>query len=566
MPTARDELIDIQKRLVEELKENIYDTVGRNNDDLDAYYREYQQEFQQGYERLSTRDEIVQRLMRANIAYFGDYHTLRSAQTAVLDLLQGAAERGRKIVLAVEMLHAADKNHAQDLLDGEIDDEAFLWRVKWDQSWGFSWPSYKRFFAFCKRYEVPLFGLNINADKREDNLAFRDRFAGDLVSALTELYPERLVAVIYGDLHLAGVHLPETVDQNLAQYGVKRRSIRVYQNSETMYWKLVEQKLEHVVDYIKMRLDQYVVMNATPLVKFQSFANWQHRRQEVVWEGSDDLDFQIETALLDEVHHYIKTIVEFLGLELEETANFELYTAADLDLLSNLVARGLYTAAEMEALKDYISMAETAFFERARVLYIANFTVANAGEAAARYALAEVRPVSSDAVDARDEFYARCMVEALAFFCSKIIDPRRHARSRESWQNTLSRYGRRRKLGRIQRLDLQAAKGFMKHKQYEQKVLERDSYVGAPRSLFNLPTDEHVLLTRALGRALGDQMYGALGTGISKELIREAASDELRKPDRCRDRYFQLLRLSMHAETFQPENRGALPRSFMDDE
>ena len=431
MTTARDELIDIQQRLVEELKENIYDTVGRNNVELDAYYRDYQLEFQRGYERLSTRDEIIQRLMRANIAYFGDYHTLRAAQTTVLDLLQGAAERGRKIVLAMEMIYAADKPQAQALMDGEIDDETYRWRVKWDNSWGFSWSSYKRFFAFCKEYDTPLFGLNINADKREyDDLHYRDMFSGELVSSLTQLYPERLVAVLYGDLHLAGNHLPAQVDASLAKYGAKRRSVRVYQNSETLYWQMVEQRLEHVVDYIKMRLDQYVVMNATPLVKFQSFANWQQRRQEIVWEGSDEVDLQAETALLDEVHHYVETIIAFLGIELEETANFELYTAADLDLLSSLVARGVYTAAEMDALKDYMSMAETAFFERARVLYIANFTVANAAEAAARYVLAEVRPTSNDAVDERDEFYARCMVEALAFFCSKIIDPRRHARGR----------------------------------------------------------------------------------------------------------------------------------------
>jgi hypothetical protein len=567
MTTARDELIDIQQRLVEELKENIYDTVGRNNVELDAYYRDYQLEFQRGYERLSTRDEIVQRLMRANIAYFGDYHTLRAAQTTVLDLLQGAAERGRKIVLAMEMIYAADKPHAQAFMDGEIDDETYRWRVKWDHSWGFSWSSYKRFFAFCKDYDVPLFGLNINADKREyDDLFYRDMFSGELVASLSELYPERLVTVLFGDLHLAGNHLPAQVDANLAKYGTKRRSVRVYQNSETLYWQMVEQRLEHVVDYIKMRLDQYVVMNATPLVKFQSFANWQQRRQEIIWEGSDEIDLLAETALLDEVHHYVETIVEFLDIRLEETANFELYTAADLDLLSNLVARGVYTADEMDALKDYIGMAETAFFERARVLYIANFTVANAAEAAARYVLAEVRPTSNDAVDERDEFYARCMVEALAFFCSKIIDPRRHARGRESWEEIDRRYKGRRKLGRIQRLDQKAARGFLKHKEYEQRVLEDHSYRGSPRSLFGLPTDEHVSLTRALGRALGDRMYASLGHGVTKELIREAASDELRKPDKCRDRYFQMLRLSKDAQVFEPVHRGAMPRSFMEDE
>lgn len=564
--TAREELIAIQKQLVEELKENNYDTVGRRDRALDHYYRDYQREFKQGYERLSSRDEIIQRLMRANVAYFGDYHTLRSAQSAVLDLLQGAAERGRKIVLALEMLHAADKNHAQDFLDGEIDDEAFRWRVKWDRSWGFPWASYRRFFAFSKRYDAHLFGVNINADGRDGDLAYRDEYASDLVSSLTQLYPERLVAVLYGDLHLANNHLPAEVDERLERYATKRRCVTIYQNSETMYWKLVEQRLEHVVDYIKLRRDVYVVMNATPLVKFQSFANWQHRRQEVLWEGSDEIDLQAELQLLDQTHQYVKTIIEYLGIKLEETANFELYSTADLDFLSDMVLRGVYSADEMAALKDYIGMAESAFFERARVLYIGNFTVANAAEGAARYVLAELRPESKNVVDARDDFYARCMVEALAFFCSKIIDPRRHARRSEEWEAILRKHGRRRKLGRIQRLDVQCARGFLKHKEYEDKALESGQLAGVPRGLFGLPTDQHVMLTRALGRELGDRLYEGIGTGdVSKQLIRDAIEDEIRRPGVARQRYFELLKIA-------PQSRGvgtrdtALPRSFIDDE
>ncbi|MCB9894064.1 MAG: ChaN family lipoprotein [Planctomycetes bacterium] len=566
MGSAREELIVIQKRLVEELKENIYDTVGRRDAALDRYYRDYQREFKHGYERLSSRDELLQRLMRSDIAYFGDYHTLRSSQSAVLDLLQGVAERGREVVLAMEMLHAADKTHAQDYLNGEIDDETFRWRVKWEESWGFSWDSYKRFFDFCKRYNAPLFGLNINADGREGDLVYRDHFAADLIASLTQLYPERLVAVVYGDLHLAGKHLPHAVETRLARYGVKRRVLRVYQNSETMYWKLVENRLEHVVDYIKMHRDVYVVMNATPLVKFQSFANWQAERQELIFEGADELDLHSETALLDQVNHYIRTITDYLGIQLEEPENYELFTAADLDMLSNLVQRGIYTAAEMDALKDYMAMTESAFFERARVLYIGNFTVANTAEAAARYVLSELRPTSSEPVDSRDEFYARCMVEALAFFCSKLIDPRRHARNADDWGRIIKKFGRRRKLGRIQKLDVAVARGFLRHRDYENKVLESGTYAGAPRSLFDLPTDEHVALTRALGRALGDRLYGALENGVTRGLIREAAQDELRKPDQSRNRYFQLLGLSRHFRTTRHIQPSAMPRSFIEDE
>jgi hypothetical protein len=36
MPGSREQLIAIQKRLVEEIKESVYDTRGRNDSNLDA--------------------------------------------------------------------------------------------------------------------------------------------------------------------------------------------------------------------------------------------------------------------------------------------------------------------------------------------------------------------------------------------------------------------------------------------------------------------------------------------------------------------------------------------------
>ncbi len=562
MPGSREQLIAIQQRLVEEIKESVYDTSGRHDPTLDAYYREYRREFRNGYERVASRDEIVQRMMRSHIAYIGDYHTLRSAQSAALGLLHDAEARGRKLVLACEMVHTADQQHVHDYLSGAISDDAFRWRVKWEHTWGFPWASWGRFFDFARRTATPMFGLNMRSDD-DDALHRRDQYAGRLVAAMTQLYPERLVVVVYGDLHIAGSHLPAAAEQELAQWGVKRKSLRVYQNSETLYWKLVAQKLEHVVDFVKLARDAYVMMNATPLVKFQSYANFQYHRQASLIGDDAELDLLGDAGLAEQVAAYIRSICGFLDVELEDPENFEVYTAADLDLLGNLVRRGLYTAEEMTALKGYIEMADTAFFERARVIYIGNATVANAAEAAGRYILAELRPASNEPVEQRDEFYARCMVEALAFFCSKIINPRRAARDEEDWQDVLRRYGRRRKLGRIQKLDVATARSFLRHKEYERRVIETGTFSGAPSALYKLATDAHVALTRALGRALGERLFAALGEEqVSREFVAEAMQDPIRERDRSRNRYFELIRLTSNPAP-PPSGRHHKPlRSF----
>ncbi|MCC6465710.1 MAG: ChaN family lipoprotein [Planctomycetes bacterium] len=546
MTTPRDELIAIQKRLVEELKERVYDHVGRNDPVMDRYYRDYQAEFKPGFERPASRDEIIQQLARAQLAYFGDYHTLRSAQSAVLDLLGEVARRHeKKLVLCVEMLHAEHNHLVQAHLDNEMDSVEFRRQVHWTTSWNFPWASWGRFFEFAREHKAPLYGVNLRTEGRPDSLQHRDSFAAGLVSALTLLHPDRLIAVVYGDLHMAQGHLPAAVQGRLETFGAQRRAVRVYQNSETVYWLLVGRQIEHVVDYVKLKRDVYVLMNATPLVKFQSFLNWQHQAQELAGRA-DDSDTDSENLLLEQIHDHIRTITEFLGISLPETANFEVYTPNDLDFLQRLVERGVYSEGEMAALKSYIAMTDSAFFERAHVLYLGNLSVANAAEAAARYVLSELRPESREPVVARDEFYARCMVEALAFFCSKIIDHRRVARDETTWREVLDRVGRRRKLGVAQRIDASTARGYLRHKEYERQVLATGGYGSPPRGLFGLPAEQHVALTRALGRALGEMIYHGVSEGrVSKELVRQAMQDDVREPDRSRMRYFQFLRLAL---------------------
>lgn len=99
---------------------------------LPATYSEYQAEFAKGFERAASREEVIDQLMRANVAYFGDYHTLRTAQSAVLSILRELAkQRKRKLVLGVEMFHAANNAHAQSLMDGRITSHEFRKAVRW---------------------------------------------------------------------------------------------------------------------------------------------------------------------------------------------------------------------------------------------------------------------------------------------------------------------------------------------------------------------------------------------------------------------------------------------------
>ncbi|MCF6227258.1 MAG: ChaN family lipoprotein [Planctomycetes bacterium] len=528
------------------MKTSIYDTVGRRDAALDKYYNEYVAEFRNGYDRGSSPEEIVGQLLTCDLAYFGDYHPLRKSQDAILEYLELAAKEGKQIVLALEMLHTEDNEHTEKLVVGEITDKEFQTKVNWHQSWGFPWASFGRYFDFARKHNTPIFGININADGREGDLRYRDKFAATLISSMIQLYPDRLIAVVYGDLHLAGNHLPEKVDKELGRFGKSCTSVIIYQNSETMYWKLVDQELEQVRDIVKIRNRVYNLNNVPPLVKFQSFLTWQSQRAAKMPFELDDEEFELfgETSMLEQVAKYVQTIADFLDIDAGSLNNFELFTAADLDLLDRMVEREVYTKSEMLALKDYIQMAQTAYFERSGVLYIQDYTPSNAAEGAARYLLAHIRPTRDEAVENIDEFYSRVMVEALAFFCSKIVNPSRRASDETNWLELVENFGRRRKMGELQRLDLHVARICLRHIEYETRVLASGKLSGVPRSLFELETDEHVYTTRSLGRRLGMRLFDAVrDEKLDRKVVRDSAFDKTREPDVSRRRYFELLGL-----------------------
>lgn len=542
----RDELVAIQKRLVNELKQRIAEYSENPDPGLARYLAEYQSEFSKGFERAASREEVIDQLMRANVAYFGDYHTLRTAQSAVISILRELVKnRKRKVVLGVEMFHAANNAHAQALIDERISAQEFRKAVRWYKSWGFPWQSFGRLFDFARAHAVPMFGLNINADDRVNNLAWRDEFAAKLIASLTQLYPDRLVAVLYGDLHIAQSHMPRLVDEELARFGVKRRQVQLFQNSEELYWQLVERKLEHVVDILKVRRDGYCILNATPLVKYQSFLNWQENSSELVFTGLEDLDLSSpgESTLLEEVVEFVRNIAAFLKVEIPDPAAFELATAADLDLLENLVAKGAYEPREVEALKDYMHLAETAFFVRANVLYLGNLSVSHAAEGAMKFILGVLRPMRVAAVEPRDDFYARILLEALAFFGSKVINARRKARTLAEWRELELESRGKRGLSEAQKTDREIARGYIAHAEHEEDLLlGRHSSVRVNK-LYALKTAVHVGLTRAIGRTLGDLLFLAVNEErVPLESVRQAIFDDLFKGDVARNRYFQLVR------------------------
>ena len=62
-----------------------------------AYQRRYERATR-SYRRVITATQVNKRIAAADVVYVGDYHTLRFAQRAYLELVKQALESGRRVV------------------------------------------------------------------------------------------------------------------------------------------------------------------------------------------------------------------------------------------------------------------------------------------------------------------------------------------------------------------------------------------------------------------------------------------------------------------------------------
>ena len=529
---ARVEIIELQRRWVADLKNRIYELGGREDAVRRRYYAEYRELFQHGYERLASRSEIVQKLANSQIACVGDFHTLRLAQSTFVKLLdQVATEYEKPLIIGLEMLHTKDQVHADAYLAGKSTEEEFLAAIDYQRTWGFAWANYRPIFELAREHHAKVIGLNVDLPDSRHRLRDRDRHAASLIAAASAMHPDHLVATLYGDLHVGESHLPYQIDVALEELYLERNQVILYQNSETFYWELVGQGRERVADAVRIKPNVYCIMAATPLVKFQSWLIWEEAGEELHLSGLDalDHDFRGPADLSEQFHEIIESIVEFLHIDVQGLDNFKLYTTGELDFLDQLRKQKLYTPSEIKAMKDVIAQRRSAFFPRARVVYLGRLSINDAAEMAAKFIrFACIQDEYEGEFSPKDACYVSIFDEAIGIFGTLLMNPRYRVMDAETHiLQADSLKGRR--LSEAEQLARDVSRLVARHEEMMERVLSGVSGRTSLRSLYTQTSERYRGFTRALGAILGSQLFrgvdaGALSVDVVKQLFFETWS------------------------------------------
>lgn len=490
---VRDHLLQIQRDLYDRFRSSARRSVGDLSPGLRRYFLEYQKEFTD-YKGISSRDELVQSIHTADILVCGDYHTLPEAQRAALHLvkevLPGLRAADRPLILALEMLTPRDNLNATRFLAGEMDEKTFLRSIHFEKNWGFSWQNYRPLFEYARQHGISIVGLNCPGRGKKASLGERDRFAATVLTELSRQHPQSVVFALIGDLHLASAHLPAKLEAQFQSHSLRRQVVIVHQNRERLFWKLAARGLEHRVTVLRLKENNFCVMNTPPWVKLQSYLQWlegglEKGRAREGWDSGDYEEDFLELA---------KTIQGFIGAGDVLSDAFEIFwlkqgkpprskKRGSLARFQTLVARRLGSY----------------FIPTTKQVILSTPHINAAATQAALYLHATLSGRVREFEFPRQDFYSAVWFEAIGFFGSKVINPHRRCYGPGDFSDASRR-------------DPLASR-VAQHLAAEKKYQQGGAFVGIslpPRPVLPERSLFYYRVARCLGQILGGSLYAAV--------------------------------------------------------
>lgn len=541
--TPRKELIKLQKQVLARLEKEVTRLIGDSTATMRSYQEAYDREVAT-YESESTAVELYEALRKAEIIYLGDYHTLHSSQQTAATLLSELASGGGKVVLAVELVMARHQEELDAFMAGEIDQDEFLERIEYEKYWGFRWDYYRPLFELARRRKMRVVGINTETWRTADKLRARDRVSSEIIARESVQNPDAKVFVIDGDWHVASEHLPEDVESALERFLAKREWLTVFQNSDEIYWELADKGIEHKVDVVKIHDRAFCVMNSPPLVKLQSFLNWQADQEEMALDELTFADDDSGSNYTDQVRGMVDTIAGFFNIDEEGLDQFTVYSTGDLNFLENLVESREFTKAEVEEIKRQISQDESYFIQKKNIIYLANLSVNHAAEEAAHFVNTVCAGFLSQPLSLKEDFYYRALKEAVGFLGSKVINSKRMCLREHDYRELLDDLKKQKKLTEREKLEKLAYRRILEHVEAERGYIAREGRVEfKPKDMYNLELDVHIAVTHGLGYMLGEDLYLALMRDyVTKKEVRALFYERFENPEDARPLYLDWVR------------------------
>ena len=331
----------------------------------------------------SHLDEIVSEAEKANIVFFGDFHTLKQSQKGFLDILEAIHKQHptKPLVVALEIFKASDQKLIDEYLSGFLDESHFLRAIDYKNSWGFPWDHYRPIIDFCSLHKVKVLGINSQFDN-DNRLSKRDDFAGSILNSWLKENPDNLCLCLIGEYHLADNHLISRISSD-------KKILRIIANVDQIALEFASKTIASP-EYFKLSDNFYCVINTAPWIKWNSLTMW-----EELHHATDANFYQDDTELYTEHHydydyhllHMAKSINNLLdlGISSSQLSQFDLYMRPDRSTFLYLKNKLKISRHEFLAADRILQREGFYYFSPARTMVIQNYSIHKFAELAGHF-------------------------------------------------------------------------------------------------------------------------------------------------------------------------------------
>jgi hypothetical protein len=219
---------------------------------------------------------------------------------------------------------------------------------------------------------------------------------------------------------LAADHLPKRLRQNFPQ---KDQVAILFQDAEKLYFKLAAQKKEAKVDYLKSNGNRFCVMVSPPWMKWQSYLMY--------LEQAYDRDLQEDFAI--DYSDHVASLIELISSDLKiqvAKSRVQVYCPDSETSLAKLKLS--LPQKNSRGLKYHLEHALSFYLPEKEWMYLSRSTINHASGLAGQFIHAHLSRRKRTLWNLPEDFLPLIWVEALGFFFSKWINPKRKADTLES--------------------------------------------------------------------------------------------------------------------------------------
>jgi uncharacterized iron-regulated protein len=512
--STQKSLIDLQKESFEELQRKILEQRKYESRSITKYRDVYLEEVDH-FDEISSKSELLKDVEDAQIIYCGDFHTLPRSQYTAIKILRSLVEQKRKVYLALEMIPINVENVANDFVDNEISEKEFLEEINYERIWGFPWSNYQPLFEFARQNHISILGLNSHEGGYQA-LAERDVIAAERMVECILKQPDAVIFCLYGDLHIAQKHIPQKVENLIKKKTAKKiKTVTVFQNSDEIYWNLLNDNVAHKVDVVKISQHSYCVLSSTPWIKWQSYQSWVDEHGGLLSDKEEEETFGYYELpdFFHDILDFAKNIQVFLQEEVPSIDDFEVYTALDTQVMDKIEQYFQSVEAPKKSIQKLIDAElienRSILIPDQSVIYLLDFSQTRAAEKAAQWVSSKMTDqlcVYGKDFDEKELFYRLVIWEAIGYFGSKIVNPKRKCDQYKDFERLLERMEGKKTTGHG-RDEKIVAQEVLKHRDYEMAKLESESQIQPPRKIFYLKPKLFFMCAQSIGEILGDQLY-----------------------------------------------------------